>query len=186
MDERQATQIVTDLYESAYGGLVRFAARSVGIAAAEDIVQETMMRLYRSLREGRDVENPKAWAICVVRREAGKLIQDQNTVRPAGHGLELVQPREALGGQAQEPSHGGDEVSQLLSVLTPREEEVIALRMSSMKYREIGTELGIGIKTVGTLLARALRKLQAAREAAQQTPNERQRHATAKRPKPLS
>lgn len=186
MDEREATQVVTDLYGSAYGGLVRFAARSIGIAAAEDVVQETFMRLYRTLREGRDVDNPKAWSICVVRREIVRLIQERATTSQAIGGLELVPPREGPVGKIEDPYAGGDEVTRLLAVLTPREEEVIALRMSSMKYREIGAELGIGIKTVGTLLARALRKLQVARQAAQQPMSERERHAATKRPKPLS
>ena len=33
------------------------------------------------------------------------------------------------------------------------------LRMESLKYREIASELGISINSVATLLARALRKL---------------------------
>jgi DNA-directed RNA polymerase specialized sigma24 family protein len=50
----------------------------------------------------------------------------------------------------------------LLSVLTSREQEVVLLRMQSLKYREIARLLGISRNSVNTLLARALRKLQAA------------------------
>ena len=181
MDEQRATQIVTELYESAYSGFVRFAARSVGIAAAEDIVQESMMRLYQSLREGRVVENPRAWVICVARREVIRSLEERNKVRAAGAGLELVPSRDAFAPGHGAPFHGDADLSQILSVLSNREEEVIALRMNSMKYREIGAELGIGIKAVGTLLARALRKLQDAREAAQEGTLQRKRHAISKR-----
>jgi DNA-directed RNA polymerase specialized sigma24 family protein len=59
-----------------------------------------------------------------------------------------------------------DEVSRLFSVLTEREEEVVLLRMECFKYREIAEQLGINGKTVATLLARALRKLQQAFAAA--------------------
>lgn len=50
----------------------------------------------------------------------------------------------------------------LLSVLSPREEEVLPLRLESLKYREIAEQLGISVNSVNTLLARALRKLQKA------------------------
>ena len=60
-----------------------------------------------------------------------------------------------------EESYGTD-VRNLLSVLSPREEEVLLLRLEALKYREIAEQLGIGINSVNTLLARALRKLQEA------------------------
>jgi RNA polymerase sigma factor (sigma-70 family) len=54
------------------------------------------------------------------------------------------------------------DIRNLLSVLSPREEEVLLLRLEAMKYREIAEQLGIGVNSVNTLLARALRKLQQA------------------------
>jgi len=57
---------------------------------------------------------------------------------------------------------GRTDVRNLLSVLSPREEEVLLLRLETLKYREIAEQLGISINSVNTLLARALRKLQEA------------------------
>ena len=54
------------------------------------------------------------------------------------------------------------DLQRLLAVLTPREEEVVLLRLASLKYREIADELGISPKTVSTLLTRALKKLERA------------------------
>jgi RNA polymerase sigma factor (sigma-70 family) len=54
------------------------------------------------------------------------------------------------------------EIRSLLSVLSPREEEVLLLRLEALKYREIADQLGISMNSVNTLLARALRKLQEA------------------------
>ena len=54
------------------------------------------------------------------------------------------------------------EIRGLLSVLSPREEEVLLLRLEALKYREIADHLGISMNSVNTLLARALRKLQTA------------------------
>jgi DNA-directed RNA polymerase specialized sigma24 family protein len=50
----------------------------------------------------------------------------------------------------------------LPSVLTPREEQVLLLRLEALKYREIADQLGSSMNSVNTLLARALRKLQRA------------------------
>jgi transposase len=54
------------------------------------------------------------------------------------------------------------EIRGLLSVLSPREEEVLLLRLEALKYREIADHLGISMNSVNALLARALRKLQTA------------------------
>jgi len=56
----------------------------------------------------------------------------------------------------------GDAAQLGLSVLSVREEEVVLLRLQSFKYREIAEKLGIGSKSVCTLLARAVKKLQIA------------------------
>ena len=66
------------------------------------------------------------------------------------------------------------EIRSLLSVLSPREEEVLLLRLEALKYREIADQLGISINSVNTLLARALRKLQET-VSQQQTNEERTR-----------
>ena len=52
-----------------------------------------------------------------------------------------------------------DELEHLLRLLTEREREVLLLRLGSLKYREIGEQLGISVKTVHTLLTRALGKI---------------------------
>jgi RNA polymerase sigma factor (sigma-70 family) len=65
-------------------------------------------------------------------------------------------------GEAAKELSGLEEIRSLLSVLSPREEEVLLLRLESLKYREIADQLGISITSVDNLLARALRKLQAA------------------------
>jgi RNA polymerase sigma factor (sigma-70 family) len=55
-----------------------------------------------------------------------------------------------------------DRVRAHMDLLSVREQEVLLLRLESMKYREIAAALGISINSVNTLLARALTKLQTA------------------------
>ena len=54
-----------------------------------------------------------------------------------------------------------DNITRHFTVLSQREEEVLLLRLQTMKYREIAQSLGISVGSVPSLLARALRKLQA-------------------------
>ncbi len=128
MDEQHATELVSDMYEAFYSPLVRYASRSLGTDLAEDVVQETFMNLYRALRLGREVDNPKAWAFAAVRRAIGKAWR-QSTDLPHCEGspvVELLPAPEANGfSQAR-----FDEVSRLFFALTGREEEVLVLRMS--------------------------------------------------------
>lgn len=164
MTRDEAAVVVGSLFESSYASLVRYAIRKVGsFAIAEELVQDTLLDLYSTLRWAGSVDHPKAWAISVLQRKV-----QRNFRQRAKEGLrEPIEDLDALAMAGQpdqerlfEPGPG--EVKQLLSVLTSREQEVVLLRMESLKYCEIARVLGISRNSVNTLLARALRKLQAA------------------------
>lgn len=136
--------------------LVRYACRLTNhTALAQDAVQDSFMQLYRALESGKEIHNPKGWTLCVVRREIGKQLRNYGLREVSYDGWRLAGPR------AERPDLflEYDEVAKILSQLSPREQEVMLLRMESLKYREIASELGISINSVATLLARALRKL---------------------------
>lgn len=144
---------MTLLFESWYSSLVRYAWRATGsFETAEDLVQEAFMDLYRELRRGTTIDNPKAWTLVVARRKVGK--------HTRGRSMEVVEDLDSL--PATPAGVELDDVTKLLWVLSPREEEVLLLRMGGLKYEEIASQLGITANSVNTLLARALRKLQKA------------------------
>lgn len=154
MNENDATDLVTGLFDCWYMSLVRYALRTTGnYELAEDTAQETFMQLYQALRSGKNIEHPKAWTICVLRRAMSRCMQDRTLVEPFDE--------EIVGSSVNEAPTRLD-LHGLLSVLSPREEEVLLLRLGSLKYREIADQLDISINSVNTLLARALRKLQQA------------------------
>jgi RNA polymerase sigma-70 factor, ECF subfamily len=163
MSRAEASELVHGLFGCWYPTLVRYALRATGsLEAAEDIVQETFMLLYKALREGQSIDNPKGWTLCVARRQIGK--QRRSTARDIAcrDSLEVLDhmPQGRL--DWEPPAPGLDEASGMLSRLSPREGEVLLLRMQAMKYREIATHLGISPNSVNTLLSRALQKLQKA------------------------
>jgi RNA polymerase sigma factor (sigma-70 family) len=156
MTQEEATELVSSLFDSWYAMLVRYAYHLTNhTALAQDAVQDSFMHLYRALELGREIHNPKAWMLCVVRREIGK--QQRNY----GSREVSLDAHNLAGPWTDQPDRSleYDDVVKILSQLSPREQEVILLRMESLKCREIADELGISINSVTTLLARALRRL---------------------------
>jgi len=155
VNEKDATDLVTSLFDRWYMSLVRYALlTTANYALAEDLAQETFIQLYQALRTGKNIEHPKAWTICVLRRAMSRCMQDRTS-------HEQFDELEIAAGSENEAQTILD-LRHLLSVLSPREEEVLLLRLEALKYREIADQLGISMNTVNTLLARALRKLQQA------------------------
>lgn len=155
MNENDATDLVTALFDRWYMSLVRYALRTTAnYDLAEDLAQDTFMQLYQALRVGKNIEHPKAWTICVLRRSMNRQMKDRALHEPFDE-LEIV------GATVTETFDLAD-IRNLLSVLSPREEEVLLLRLEAFKYREIADQLGISMNSVNTHLARALRKLQQA------------------------
>jgi len=153
---------VERLFDSWYAPLLRYALRMVGQrASAEEIVQDTFLDLYRALQAGQSVEYPKAWTMCVVRRKASDRRSD-----PFGteQSHELLDSAEVAGEwvDSVDTEIDCERVRARMHLLTPREQEVLMLRLASMKYREIAAALGITTNSVNTHLARALEKFQTA------------------------
>jgi len=162
MKRESPEAVVERLFDSWYVPLLRYAGRMVGQrASAEEIVQDTFLDLYKALRAGQRVQYPKAWTMCVVRRKASDRRED-----PFGteHPHEMIETAETSGNwvDSLDTEIDCERVRAQMHLLTPREQEVLMLRLTSMKYREIAEALGITVNSVNTLLARALDKFQAA------------------------
>jgi RNA polymerase sigma-70 factor (ECF subfamily) len=175
MNRADAIHLINGLYSSWYSWVVKYVVRVTGKPAeAEDIVQEAFMELYRQLRAGKQIKNPQGWVVRVVqriiirRRQQWVQEQWQEPLEKAGE-QPLTSRQEALQGWECEQTR------KLLGVLTPREEEVLLLRLDSLKYSEIARTLGISSNSVSTLLARALKKLKLAVQR-KQLPGMMRRH----------
>jgi RNA polymerase sigma-70 factor (ECF subfamily) len=172
VNESDATDLVTALFDRWYMSLVHYALRTTAnYELAEDLAQDAFMQLYQTLRAGKRIDHPKAWTICVLRRAMNRQMKDRRL-------HEQLDDADMPGEPTREMSRLA-EIRGLLSVLSPREEEVLLLRLEAMKYREIAAQLGISMNSVNTLLARALRKLQ---EAMSQRANEERTRKHANKP----
>lgn len=155
--EAEDCQLVTALYKSWYIPLLRYASHKIrDCSVAEDIVHDAFMALYSDLRNGAVVERPRAWLFVTVRRRIADYYRRTGREKNwDGHLEEIAAPEPA-------PAMGTSGLGGMLRILSAREQEVLLLRVSSMKYREIADELGISANSVCQLLARAVRKLRKA------------------------
>jgi RNA polymerase sigma factor (sigma-70 family) len=163
-----AKEVVGALFTEWYGPMVRYACRATGsLDAAEDTVQASFTDLYRALLAGKAIANPKGWILCVVRR--GIVDRTRESRRHGGPflGLSDVANLPQLRVEPEVGHWANTDLSRYLSGLSAREEEVLLLRVQALKYRQIAAELKIGINSVKTLLARAIRKMQQATAANQ-------------------
>lgn len=167
MTRDKAAAIVKSSFDSWYSALVHYAHRVTGqMSLAEDLTQDVFLRLYGQLCRGEHIDNPKAWLFCVLRNDIAKHQRNGQREGP----LEEAGPDRVAVPAFDLPTPAAvaeaEDLERLFSVLTTREQEIILLRLASLKYREIAARLNISASAVNTMLARAVRKLRRAAKRA--------------------
>lgn len=159
MSPADAKVAVQSLFNDWYPKLLRYAWRSAGsLEQAEDVVQTAFLEYYKALSAGQSILHARAWLLCVAKRELLKANARRGREQSVAREVDWLN---AVDVPVAEVAFAHDEMLQLLKVLTPREEEVVLLRLESMKYKDIANELGVTIPTVSTLLTRAVEKMRA-------------------------
>jgi len=159
MNRERATSLINELFENWYSCLIRYALRTTrSFEVAEEVVQDTFVEFYVAQVRGEVIHNPKAWMLTVVRRE----ISDYRQKNPHYESLDAAEFLTTRDISPVDRAFEVDDITRYFTVLSKREEEVLLLRLQALKYREIAQSLGIRPGSVASLLARALRKLQAA------------------------
>jgi RNA polymerase sigma-70 factor, ECF subfamily len=134
---------------------------------AEDLVQDTMLKAYRSWRQYRPGTNAKGWLLTILRNT---FINDYRRRKhePIAMDLEAAEPH-ALYRSMQESDPEGtffsqivdDKVLESIDALPPEFREVLVLSdIEGMRYGEIAETLQIPVGTVKSRLFRARRLLQ--------------------------
>jgi RNA polymerase sigma-70 factor (ECF subfamily) len=118
---------------------------------AEDVVQETFMKLLRHLGSGGDTGNLRGWLFTVAAHAARDRQRRRMRWLPWTRGAE----------PAVDPSPLPDEdgrykaLREALRSLSERDRLLLALRAQGLSYREIAAAAEIGETSVSQLLARA-------------------------------
>lgn len=132
-------------------GLFRFCRSLLRTTEeAEDVVQETFLKLLRHLQGNRDRRNLRAWLFTVAANDCRDRVRtrwrwlpwsvdtDSRTVPPSADAPDLSSAQRAL------------------TALDPRERLLLSLRAQGLSYADIASVAGIRPVSVGRLLARAV------------------------------
>lgn len=149
------------LYAAHRPALVRYLARFAGDPdLAEDAAQEAFVRLEE--RPPASDANLRAWLFTVATRIA---VDQARTLRRRDTLLEAAPDRPAMGEPPERPDEALDRaelrrrVRSALDTLDEKERTVLLMREEGFAHREIAAAVGTTTGSIGTMIARALRKL---------------------------
>jgi RNA polymerase sigma-70 factor (ECF subfamily) len=156
---------IEKLFDELRGPLYRYLlCLSVNSAEADEIVQETFLRLYMHLHSGGGDDNLRGWTFRVAHNISINELKRQKHV--ARNGFEqwpesnpstvdsMLSPEEALIRREKMLR-----IHAAMSTLSEQQNECVHLRAEGFRYREIAEILGVTISTVAESLRRAIRKL---------------------------
>jgi RNA polymerase sigma-70 factor (ECF subfamily) len=131
---------------------------------AEDITQESFLRLYRHMREELPVENPKAWLFAVAHNLAVDCMRGESQFKTLDESTwEQMEDSRSSAQSDHEKTLLERERQELLRQavmnLTPLQRECLHLRAEGLRLREIANLLRISISTVADATRRATAKL---------------------------
>jgi len=143
-------------FQQLYPSLFRYLHRLTGDAdIADDIAQESFVRL---LKQDLPEAEVRPWlftvAMNLVRDHARKVERRQRLLTTAPV---LVSPS-ALPDEAVERNEAVGSVRVILNQLSTRDQQLLLMREEGFKYEEIARVIGVAPASVGTLIARALRR----------------------------
>ena len=154
---RSRDACVGDLFDEHANGLYHLALEMLHHpSSAQDVVQETFLKLIAHVDSGGGLPNARGWLYTVAAhgcrdRQRGLTrwlpwIADRD-VRPAKESPDL--------------RDGADAVLRAIRTLRPRDRLLIALRAQGLSYREIADAAQIRTSSVSQSIARALSRLEA-------------------------
>jgi RNA polymerase sigma-70 factor (ECF subfamily) len=152
---------VARVYEESRDEIFRFIVM-LGIPRedAQEICQEAFLRLYAALRNGQEIENPRAWAFTVARNQA-------LTARTAAASFAVLDSaiEERLAGGSPSPEQSVLDLEKFqrlraaVSQLNDQQRHCLHLRTRGFRYREIAEIIGLSTSTVGEAVQRAVERL---------------------------
>lgn len=152
---------MVDLYEELRHPVRRYLSVILSdAAAAEDLTQETFLRLFQQLQQGRVVASVKPWVFRVAHNLAFdyRKQRDEATPLEAVHAETISAPGESTDERLRR-QQTYQAVRGALALLSPRERDCLSLRAEGLTYREIGEVLGITTSSAAAFLTRGIRKI---------------------------
>ena len=159
--EKQITQLFDELRQPVRRYLL---CLNVSSMEAEEIIQDTFLRLYRHLHSGGREDNLRGWIFRVAHNIGINEIKRRKYLGPNNSWPEADPSTLSM-----DPAPNPEEIllrkekmlrtHAALSALSERQRQCLFLRAEGFRYREIADLLEITTSTVAELLHRAIKKL---------------------------
>jgi RNA polymerase sigma-70 factor (ECF subfamily) len=154
-----SSEAARDLFEAHGTAIYRFAAVLVRHHQdAEDVVQETFVKLLRHLDGGGDTSNLRGWLFTVAAHAARDRQRRRRRWIPWADGHDPAVPATELPDEDGRLRIARDS----LRGLADRDRLLLALRAQGLSYRDMAMAAGIQPASAGRLLARAVERWRAA------------------------
>ncbi len=144
-----------DFFAQEYPLLYRYAlylTRDQEIS--QDLCQETFIRWFRRKDQEQMVENPRAWLKKVLSNLAINHFRHRKVQNKIESGFDEAE----AGTTTMNQDLIRLEVEEILSLLPWKEQILLKMKMAGMTYAEMGEVLDVSIGSVGTMLARAMKR----------------------------
>jgi RNA polymerase sigma-70 factor (ECF subfamily) len=150
------------LFRTYHAPLVRYLTRRLGDPDwADEVAQETFLRVLRQEGGAQTLTNERAWIFAV----ATNLVRDdaRKDARRRKHLTLLAEEAKELqapaADDAMERAQERAAARRALDELEERDRNALLMREEGLDYREIAEALGLSVGSVGTTLARARKRL---------------------------
>lgn len=156
-DERAFEELFSRYYALIHAVIFRIVG---DIGEAEELTQETFLRLYQRPIQVTESANVRAWLLRVGTNAAFNAVRSR---RRRANWLQRLAGRAESHETGDDPSSivaardEADRIRQVLARLPERQRAALVLRSSGLSYAEVAEALGVRPGSVGTILARAER-----------------------------
>lgn len=159
--EGQITQLFDGLRKPVYRYLL---CLGVSPPEADEVIQETFLRLYQHLHAGGREDNLRGWVFRVAHNKCINELKSRryHAVGEGEQWFELSTERADLMPGPEELLLHKEKMVRVhaaISTLSEQQKQCLYLRAEGFRYREIGEILGVTISTVAESLRRAIKKL---------------------------
>lgn len=148
-----------EIYRRHYASLFRYMCRLTGDAdAAEDATQEAFLSL---LRRNLPEDEAKPWLFTVATNHVRDTARRAETRRRLGPKVEQLKVTPVRPDEVTERREAIGSVREVLGRIPDRDRRILLLREEGFSYKEIAATIDVAPSSVGTLIARALRRFAA-------------------------
>jgi RNA polymerase sigma factor (sigma-70 family) len=145
-------------FRTHYTEIFRYAAKLAGSREdAEDVAQESFLRLERVVRSGAGPAEPRAWLFRVATNLCGDLRRRRHTRGDGGEGFETLRSRSDPSADLLREERRAL-ARRVLDRLSERDRMLLALWSSGHPHAEIARIAGVRSSSIGRLLERATRR----------------------------